>query len=356
MSERTELVLEKIIDIINKYKIPELQRLVNKNHIFSMVEDQKNEYIKYGVFSMLQSFTVAYNYIENIGYILDGQHRLLVFAELKLLGYNIDNVLVPIVKYNVDNNEDIDEYFSKINKHSPIKPIGNLISDEKKLCQLLLDNYNVYFKYKDKECRCNCPYISFNEMVENLNARNINGKLRIINKNIIDLWNKILEVNTFLSSISGKQLDNLLSKRFLDCKKKADKENKISCFLGVFRKFEWLDLALYALLNNNDVDKIGVTFYNDIMKTKRRLDIPMCLRKKVWKKTTANISDDGKCYVCNSFLQFCDMECGHVIAHALGGETTYENLMPICKSCNRDMGTMNLNEYKLMIPVSINKN
>ncbi len=42
------------------------------------------------------------------------------------------------------------------------------------------------------------------------------------------------------------------------------------------------------------------------------------------------------------------MECGHIVAHALGGEITFNNLQPTCKTCNRDMGVMNLNEYKLL--------
>ena len=44
---RTELQQKPIKDIIDKYQIPELQRLVDNEHINNMVEDQKNEYNKY---------------------------------------------------------------------------------------------------------------------------------------------------------------------------------------------------------------------------------------------------------------------------------------------------------------------
>ena len=40
------------------------------------------------------------------------------------------------------------------------------------------------------------------------------------------------------------------------------------------------------------------------------------------------------------------MECGHIVAHALGGKATYDNMMPVCKNCNLKMGTMNLGEYR----------
>ena len=114
MSCRTELSLELIKKIITDYKIPEIQRLVDNEHTISMVNDQIDEFAKYGIFSILQSFTVAYLKEDDIGYILDGQHRIAVFIELEKRGYNISNVRVPIVKYNVDNISDVNEYFLKI--------------------------------------------------------------------------------------------------------------------------------------------------------------------------------------------------------------------------------------------------
>jgi len=28
--------------------------------------------------------------------------------------------------------------------------------------------------------------------------------------------------------------------------------------------------------------------------------------------------------------------CGHIVAHVLGGKSDIDNLMPICRACNRD--------------------
>ena len=110
---RTELTMKPLKDIIDNYQIPELQRLVDNSHIISMVEDQKKEYDKYKTFSMLQSFTIAYIVEEKKGYILDGQHRVEAYSRLKSEGYDIDNILVPIVKYNVGSIEEVNEYFKK---------------------------------------------------------------------------------------------------------------------------------------------------------------------------------------------------------------------------------------------------
>ena len=81
-------MLKPLKEIIENYQIPVLQRLVDNEHINSMVEDQKNEYNKYNAFSMLQSFTIAYIIEEQKGYILDGQHRVAVYSQLKKQGYD----------------------------------------------------------------------------------------------------------------------------------------------------------------------------------------------------------------------------------------------------------------------------
>jgi 5-methylcytosine-specific restriction endonuclease McrA len=106
-------------------------------------------------------------------------------------------------------------------------------------------------------------------------------------------------------------------------------------------------LAIYALINSYNIDEIGMKFFQDILIKNDRKTIPYELKKKVWNKYNNN-EMNGKCYVCDKKIDFRDMECGHIVAHALGGEITFNNLQPTCKTCNRDMGVMNLNEYKLL--------
>ena len=352
----TELQQKPIKDIIDKYQIPELQRLVDNEHINNMVEDQKNEYNKYKTFSMLQSFTIAYIVNEKKGYILDGQHRVEAYSRLKKEGYDVDNILVPIVKYNVDSIEEVNEYFKKINKHSPIKPILNLVAIEKMILQSLVDRYTThYFKgdYIDNiacivDKNYQCPHISLNDLGKHIKARDIIGKLTNNNKTENDLFNCILKVNDFLESIAFNQLDPTYTKRFEKCKNKKEKERcNYVCYLGVFKNYEWLDLAIYALINSYNIDEIGMKFFQDILIKNDRKTIPYELKKKVWNKYNNN-EMNGKCYVCDKKIDFRDMECGHIVAHALGGEITFNNLQPTCKTCNRDMGVMNLNEYKLL--------
>ncbi len=73
--------------------------------------------------------------------------------------------------------------------------------------------------------------------------------------------------------------------------------------------------------------------------------VPKPLRKQVWLKRNGNVIE-GKCYVCIGAISYDTFESGHVKAASTGGETTLQNLEPICKTCNNDMGIEDLEQFK----------
>lgn len=195
--------------------------------------------------------------------------------------------------------------------------------------------------------------------MNNIKYRNFEEKLESTGKYIKDIYNVIIDINNYLDK-SSKYINND------DDRKKYDKcINKINnmkdkniCYLGIFEHFEWLDLALYALIENKEIDNIASEFLSNLDKKKKekkkRDNIPQELREKIWKKESKNFCDigilyNGICYTCKNVLIIKDMQCGHIIAHAFGGKVSFDNLMPICRDCNGKMGTMNLEEYKKLI-------
>lgn len=78
----------------------------------------------------------------------------------------------------------------------------------------------------------------------------------------------------------------------------------------------------------------------------KRKYIPKCLKILVWNKNIGKEKGIGKCYVCESEIDSKDFECGHIISVKDGGENILDNLLPICSSCNKSMGTKNLHEFK----------
>lgn len=79
----------------------------------------------------------------------------------------------------------------------------------------------------------------------------------------------------------------------------------------------------------------------------RKATIPKTLKSRVWTFYIGNNIGQTKCLCCNNFdiLQM-NFECGHVLAESCGGETTVDNLRPICSQCNKSMGNMHMVEFQ----------
>jgi len=79
----------------------------------------------------------------------------------------------------------------------------------------------------------------------------------------------------------------------------------------------------------------------------KKKSISKALKIQVWNKAfTENVGKSFcKCCEITEITQL-KFHCGHIIAEAMGGPTTLNNLTPICKSCNKSMRTKNLYDFK----------
>lgn len=80
--------------------------------------------------------------------------------------------------------------------------------------------------------------------------------------------------------------------------------------------------------------------------TKKKQRPYISLRREVWFKYIG-IPAKAPCWCCNqNEISTFDFICGHVVAAHHGGGLTLDNLRPICSTCNTDMGTQNLLDFK----------
>lgn len=78
----------------------------------------------------------------------------------------------------------------------------------------------------------------------------------------------------------------------------------------------------------------------------KRKSINKGLREKVWIKYMGN-RVQGKCYCCRiKPIHFTDFEVGHNKSVYSGGTNNINNLRPICRSCNREMGVKSIEWYR----------
>ena len=79
----------------------------------------------------------------------------------------------------------------------------------------------------------------------------------------------------------------------------------------------------------------------------KKKTIPKVLKDSVWITYIGKDIGATKCPCCNTHeITQLSFDCGHVIAEALGGKTTLENLRPICSKCNKSMRTTHMDEFK----------
>ncbi len=76
--------------------------------------------------------------------------------------------------------------------------------------------------------------------------------------------------------------------------------------------------------------------------------IPKKVRHQAWKIHVGNCLE-GRCYSCDKVIYFEHFEAGHVLSEYNGGEISVSNIRPICVTCNRSCGVMNLDEFKKML-------
>jgi hypothetical protein len=337
-TKRTQVIFEPITNVM-EYQSPAVQRLLNEEYVKYLVDDQIKEYDEFGVFSLLQSITCCD--VNDKRYVIDGQHRLEAYRILQSQGYSLC-FSIPLVCYKVSSNAELMSYYSRINKHNPIQPLEKM-TDEwmkygKNFCTWFVSEYKNYVKQDDSKAMC--PNINLKSLMMYIKKYNVFHRLPD-GCELIDFINTIKKLNVHVLNnknlIIQYQFKDDLKKRMEKCEKKHPIN---PCMLGIWRNFEWIEMVLKSLSENISIDDISFSMF-----AMKRPRIERKKRINVWKKRNGS-NMDGVCTVCDESLSFEDMECGHIQSFFHGGSNDVSNLEPICKTCNRDMGILNLDIYK----------
>ena len=87
----------------------------------------------------------------------------------------------------------------------------------------------------------------------------------------------------------------------------------------------------------------------DSIKKPPKQKIPAEMRFKIWETYVGNHLE-SLCFCCKSkmitpFTSYNAFQAGHILSENDGGKIELGNLLPICASCNRKMGTTHWDDY-----------
>lgn len=80
---------------------------------------------------------------------------------------------------------------------------------------------------------------------------------------------------------------------------------------------------------------------------RNKASIPKTLKDYCWNHWIGEDKAKAKCMCCErAEIKMNNFHCGHLISESNGGNLSYENLRPICASCNLSMGSENMGDFK----------
>jgi hypothetical protein len=86
------------------------------------------------------------------------------------------------------------------------------------------------------------------------------------------------------------------------------------------------------------------------MSSKTKKTIPKALKIAVWNKYIGEDIGKTKCLCCNiTDITQMKFHTGHIISEFNGGLLNIDNLKPICESCNKSMGTKNIDDFRELL-------
>lgn len=310
---------------------PECQRFLNNEQVDKLTTFQITYYNKYNNFFFTNPISIAR--INKNSYIIDGQHRLECIKNL-INSKKYEDFDIKCVIIDIKSEEEMDDIYMALNQNTPV-PLPSDIKIwkhfSKHIEKYLTENFNSYISHSETP---RFPNFNKTRLLNYIDNNDIHIKLDYDYKAFIKEFN---ELNTFY-----KRNCSILSDQFKDVGKKIEKSRRKQdnyLVLFIYNNFEWVDRIVDKICTNKNYSEM-----KHITKI-YRIKIKKKLRKEVWMKRNGD-TINGNCFCCNEKIDIHNFECGHITSVYYGGNTTLDNLEPVCRECNREMGVKNLFTYK----------
>lgn len=344
-----------LVSVAKLLRLPaaRVQRLLDPEHIARMVEEQAGDFARHGAFSLLQSVTLARVGEKELS-VIDGQHRIKAFEALAAKGLPVGEAVVPVVTYHLADDAELLEFYRRINQHRPLceAKILEVTPDwsavYRGICDGLCRLYGPFFRVGAEFAGCRRPHVSLDRFMTYARRRGLAEELRAACVDAASFVGRVEALSDYLRGVLEEGLATAKDARvYHKCTELTAGSATVPCFLGMFRQFEWVEIALRLARAGGAPLAETLAGYTLNRFEKPTPRVPKALRLRVWEKRNPGALHGG-CYVCATHLTYDNMQCGHVVAHIFGGPSSFENLEPVCSACNLDMGVMDLEAYRAL--------
>lgn len=307
---------------------PDFQTPLNEDKVDEMIQCYLNN-PQFLLSKMILTIAIIKDLQDTKYYLMDGQHRLEMCHQL-YEKYS-ENHKLYIAFYHIDTEDQFIQLFDELNKDSykSRKYISMPIFKKHRyleLKKLMSEKYKSCYAIKKSKIS---HLYTVDEFILMLNDRDyldddeddMTDMIKIINKKHKEFYNKV------------KYLETDDEEKFFKDEIECIKSHKNVMFFK----------------NNNFIEYLCENTEPSHSYRNIRGLISQKLRDSVWKKEFKK-KVKGMCPI-----PWCDKEirndekgsfqCGHLISVKNGGETTLDNLRPICAKCNQDMGSEDWEPY-----------
>ena len=316
--------------LIEFYKIPDFQRVIIEEHSDLIYNGIKEQYLKTSDIFLVGSISIG---VKTQGdgkqqdlIVFDGQHRLSAIQRL-FKEYPIGNIKIRVDIYRVVDEEQIHMLYNMINQNRQVKIYRSIDTavNSRNVEKWFRINFSEHWKDSDKP------------ILLNINGKTLLKRLEVsgmLNMPANDLIIEMTKLNDYYKTFDDKKWN--------DCGISLDNKKKeilvrTNFYLGLYKRYEWID-KLFKDYINLDHSIIELIHKKDKIPKKRR--------DEVWNKRFNNLQS-GKCFTCNDDINYQKgFHCGHIKSRHNGGSVNVDNLEIVCSTCNLNMSTMNMMDYK----------
>ncbi len=320
IQDKLDFRFEKIKNLVNlDVRQPSIQRSVLQERVQHLTEQFNHKFIPV--------VPLYFCIFKNTYYIIDGQHRFEVFKTMS----DIWNYKVPCVFVKVEKYEDVEECFFVINDRLPL---NEMWLQPVEIKQIIMETYDYFEK--------NYPDMFALKKKGTVKRPNIDKELFRTTLSKIFEEEKTLDIRSSDELIKRMlRLDEEYATLDPDSFPSKGKNNNASVVHNLRKR----DYPLHFGMVPNEwhihlIHGIPKDLGNNVDRLSRAQQL------QCWENTYGSCTR-AKCYVCGIHeITLFNCHGGHIIARARGGKTVIKNIIPICQTCNQEMATENLEDFK----------